>query len=128
MGIDIFAPRWTEVVAATAGTLTSISTGQRSGRSLWLAGRDGRSYFYAHLQAWAEGIYDGRRVAAGEVIGYVGNSGNASGSAPHLHFEIRDGGRVINPYVSLARAQPVNAPVLMAARRGGSHQGERSAP
>lgn len=109
MGVDIFAPRWTEVVAATAGTLTSIGNGARSGRSLWLVGRDGRSYFYAHLQDWAEGAFNGRRVAPGERIGYVGNTGNASGSPPHLHFEVRDGGRVVNPYHVLADASPVQA-------------------
>ena len=55
-GIDIFAPRWTEVVAVTEGTLTAIAQGGLAGRSLWLVGDDGRSYFYGHLQAWARGI------------------------------------------------------------------------
>ncbi len=114
MGIDIFAPRWTKVVAATAGTLTAIDFGERSGRSLWLVGHDGRAYFYAHLQEWANGIYDGMRVARGELIGYVGNSGNAAGSPTHLHFEVRDNGRVVNPYPVLARAETVGGPIRVA--------------
>lgn len=117
MGIDIFAPRGTEAVAASAGTLTAIDFGERSGRSLWLVGHDGRAYFYAHLEDWARGIYDGKRVSAGDVIGYVGNSGNAASSPTHLHFEVRDGGRVMNPYTVLARAEPAGGSVRMARNR-----------
>ena len=124
MGIDIFAPRWTEVVAASAGTLTSIGNGARSGRSLWLLGRDGRSYFYAHLQDWADGIYDGARVSAGEVIGFVGNSGNASSSPTHLHFEARENGRVLNPYPLLAQARTTQGPVYTASRESRSRRGK----
>lgn len=129
MGIDIFAPRWTEVLAATSGTLTAIDFGQRSGRSLWLVGRDGRSYFYAHLQAWAEGVSEGMSVAPGERIGYVGNSGNASGSPTHLHFEIRDRGRAVNPHPILARAEPVGASGQVASNRARAQRDreERSA-
>jgi murein DD-endopeptidase MepM/ murein hydrolase activator NlpD len=106
-GIDIFAPRWTEVVAVTEGTLADVAVGGRAGRSLWLVGSDGRSYFYGHLQAWAPGISDGVTVQPGEVVGYVGNSGNAAGLPTHLHFEVHDGDRAINPYPVLASAQPV---------------------
>ena len=106
-GIDIFAPRWTEVVAVTEGTLVDVVEGGLAGRSLWLVGRDGRSYFYGHLQDWARGISDGLEVEPGEVVGYVGNTGNAAGLPTHLHFEIHDGDRAINPYPVLAGAQPV---------------------
>ena len=106
-GIDIFAPRWTEVVAVTEGTLTDVAVGGLAGRSLWLVGEDGRSYFYGHLQDWARGVDDGLEVEAGEVVGYVGNTGNAAGLPTHLHFEIHDGGRAINPHPELAGAQPV---------------------
>lgn len=120
MGIDIFAPRWTEAVAATDGYVTAIGNGARSGRSLWLVGNDGRAFFYAHLQDWAERAYDGMRVRAGQVIGYVGNSGNASSSPPHLHFEVRDErGRAVNPYHVLARAEPVDRPIQVASNRRG---------
>ncbi len=123
MGIDIFAPRWTEALAATDGYLTSIGVGERSGRSLWLVGRDGRAFFYAHLQQWAEGVYEGMPVRAGELIGYVGNSGNAAGTPTHLHFEARDeSGRTVNPYVVLANAEPMNRPVQVATNRRGARR------
>lgn len=113
MGIDIFAPRWTEAVAATDGSLTAIGNGARSGRSLWLIGNDGRAFFYAHLEQWAKGAFDGMRVRAGQVIGYVGNSGNASGSPTHLHFEVRDpGGQAVNPYFVLAHAGSAVIPTV----------------
>ena len=108
-GIDIFAPRWTEVVAVTEGTVTEVVHGGRAGRSLWLVGWDGRSYFYGHLEAWARGVGDGMTVEAGEIVGYVGNSGNAAGLPTHLHFEVHDGGRALNPYPVLAGARPVEA-------------------
>jgi peptidoglycan LD-endopeptidase LytH len=106
-GIDIFAPRWTEVVAVADGTLASIAQGGLAGRSLWLAGDDGRSYFYGHLEAWARGIEEGMPVAPGEIVGYVGNSGNAAGLPTHLHFEVHDGDGAVNPYPVLARAEPI---------------------
>jgi murein DD-endopeptidase MepM/ murein hydrolase activator NlpD len=117
-GIDIFAPRWTAVMAATYGSLTAIGRLGRAGRSLWLIGENGRSYFYGHLEAWAEGIYDGMHVAPGEVIGCVGNSGNAAGLPTHLHFEVHESGRAINPYPVLASAEPTDGPIRVASRRG----------
>lgn len=118
MGIDIFAPRWTEVLAVAAGTLTAIDFGERSGRSLWLIGHGGHSYFYAHLQDWAKGLYEGKRVTPGQLIGYVGNTGNASAAPTHLHFEIRDNGRAVNPYPVLARAEGIKEPIRVARGRG----------
>jgi len=116
-GVDIFAPRWTEVLATTYGTLTSIGNGGRAGLSLWLVGRDGRSYFYGHLQAWARRIYEGLRVEPGELIGYVGNSGNASGSPTYLHFEVHERGRAVNPRPVLASAEPTYGTGRTARRR-----------
>lgn len=119
-GIDIFAPRWTEVVASVDGTL-AITTGARSGKALWLMGRDGRDYFYAHLEDWAGGIYDGMRVGAGQLVGYVGNSGNAISTPPHLHFEVHQNGSALNPYHVLADARTTSsAHALVADGRSGS--------
>jgi murein DD-endopeptidase MepM/ murein hydrolase activator NlpD len=122
-GIDIFAPRWSEVVAVTSGTLSSIGHLGRAGRSLWLMGRDGRSYFYGHLEAWASGIRDGMDVGAGELVGYVGNSGNASRTPTHLHFEIHENGRAINPHPVLASAEPTYGTGRVASRRPRSRRG-----
>lgn len=107
-GVDIFAPRWTEAVAVMDGTIADIGNGGLGGRSIWLRGNDGRSYYYAHLEQWADGIRRGARVRAGELIAFVGNSGNARSTATHLHFEVREGNRTVNPYYALADARPVN--------------------
>ena len=96
-GNDILAIRGTPIVAPVAGTVTfrSVSLG---GRSFFLEGVDGNEYFGTHLQGYAGGA---RTVSAGEVIGYVGDDGNARGT-PHLHFEIHPGRHgTTNPYPTL---------------------------
>ena len=75
------------------------------GITLYMFGDDGNEYYYAHLQGYANGVRVGMRVAAGDLIAYNGSSGNASASAPHLHFEVHPGGgRAVNPYPYAARA------------------------
>ncbi len=70
---------------------------------MWLYGDDGNAYYYAHLDGWASGVATGTRVSAGDVIGYVGNSGNASGGAMHTHFQLHpNGGSPVNPYPTLS--------------------------
>lgn len=100
-GIDIFAPRRTPVVAAIDGVVSPQTTNNLGGNVVWIwsIGR-GISLYYAHLDEHA--VSPGDRVAAGEVIGYVGTSGNARGTPPHLHFGVyaRPGGAVDPlPYV-----------------------------
>lgn len=95
-GADIMAAAGTPVVAVKDGVVTSGSS-SLGGITLWLETDDGTRYYYAHLQSIAVGS---GRVAAGQVIGYVGSTGNASASAPHLHFEIHRPGAV-NPYPEL---------------------------
>jgi murein DD-endopeptidase MepM/ murein hydrolase activator NlpD len=98
-GNDILAPRGTPVVASVAGVVTQRN-GAVSGLAYFLAGDDGNRYFGAHLDTFgASG-----RVAAGTVIGTVGNTGDAAGGPPHLHFEIHPGGSGnTNPYPTLRR-------------------------
>ena len=88
----MLAPRGTPVVAALAGFAEFKDT-SAGGKSIWLTTPDGDKFFYAHLDGW-EGV--SRDVAQGETVGYVGSTGNARG--PHLHFEVRPGGRAVNPY------------------------------
>src|SRR3546814_17276147 len=69
------------------------------GTKIWVKGESGTYYYYAHLSAFAEGMHDGKLVEPGEVIGFVGDTGNARGGPPHLHFQIHpDGGAPVHPY------------------------------
>jgi murein DD-endopeptidase MepM/ murein hydrolase activator NlpD len=92
-GVDMMSPRGTPLVAVESGR-ANFSTNRLGGNAVWLTGSSGTKYYYAHLSAW-EG--SSRSVSRGEVIGYVGATGNTS--ANHLHFEVHPGGgRAVNPY------------------------------
>jgi murein DD-endopeptidase MepM/ murein hydrolase activator NlpD len=105
--VDIMAPRGSAVHAVDGGTIAKLATSGAGGTTIYQHDPDDRfCYYYAHLQGYAAGLHEGQRVARGEVIGYVGTTGNASASAPHLHFAIyreEDGkescnGKPVNPY------------------------------
>jgi peptidoglycan LD-endopeptidase LytH len=94
-GTDMFAAIGTPLVAVVDGTITD-SSGGLGGIGLDLHGVDGVKYYYAHLSAIEVGA---GRVTQGQVIGYVGDTGNAAGGAPHLHFQLHPGeGEPVNPY------------------------------
>ena len=99
-GNDMMAATGTPVVAPVNGTVTR-KQGKLAGNQVMVKGDDGFTYFGMHLSRYgAQG-----RVAAGTVIGYVGNTGDADGGAPHLHFEIHPGnGDAINPYPTILAA------------------------
>lgn len=87
-GIDIAAAAGTPVRAAADGIIIANRTTRIGGIVLWVLGAGRRLYYYAHMQELAPGMHMGRRVGAGEVIGRVGNTGNAAATIPHLHFAI----------------------------------------
>lgn len=96
-GNDLFAPRGTEVLAPVSGTVEQI-VGSIGGIQFRLHGDDGNVYVGSHMDGFDHGGY----VTAGTVLGYVGDSGSAKGSRPHLHFEILPrGGEEANPYPTL---------------------------
>ena len=99
-GNDIFAAAGTPVVAVCKGTLNRVGTLSISGNRLWVKCDKGRdSFFYAHLSAFANDTRAGEHVTAGKVLGFVGSTGDAEQTPPHLHFEIHPGGGdPVDPY------------------------------
>ena len=111
-GLDIHAPRGTPVLAADSGAILKLFDSEAGGIAIYQSDSTGDYvFYYAHMQSRAPGLAEGDAVKAGQVIGYVGTSGNAAEDAPHLHFEIAIapedgawyGGRPLNPYDVLAR-------------------------
>jgi hypothetical protein len=131
-GIDMVAPKRSLALAAEAGKVEFWTTSRSAGCMLYLHGQSGTTYYYIHLNndltprndnrgkcvpgtAYARGLKDGAKVAAGQPVGYVGDSGDADGAHAHLHFELHPGGgRAVDPYQWLKRAQRL----LFAAPRG----------
>jgi murein DD-endopeptidase MepM/ murein hydrolase activator NlpD len=98
-GNDIFAKRGTPVVAGVDGHIRTVSGG-RAGLGYYLDGVDGVTYYGAHMNELA--VSNGQAVKRGEVLGTVGSTGNAAGTPPHLHFEVKPGGGTsIDPYALL---------------------------
>jgi murein DD-endopeptidase MepM/ murein hydrolase activator NlpD len=96
-GNDMFGPYGAPNVAVVSGQM-EVELGGLGGIAVWVHGDDGISYYYAHLSQ-VEGTP--RRVERGDVIGYLGATGNAAGGAPHTHFGIRSNGMMVNPYPTL---------------------------
>jgi hypothetical protein len=122
-GNDLMAPWKAPAVAVEGGTVRIYTRSARAGCMLYLYGGSGTTYLYIHLNndltadndneggckrgvAYAPGLRDGQRVRAGQLIGYVGDSGDADGIAHHLHFEVHpDDGAAVSPYPYLRRAE-----------------------
>ena len=122
-GNDMMATKKTPVVAAEGGKVKFWTTSASAGCMLYLYGDSGTTYLYIHLNndltmrndnkgkcvpgvAYAKGLKDGAKVTAGQMIGYVGDSGDANGIASHLHFEVHPGGgAAVSPYPYLQKAQ-----------------------
>ena len=110
--IDIPAPRGTPVIAAAPGIVEKLFYSQEGGKTIYVRNPDRtRIYYYAHLRAYAPGLSEGQVIGAGDQLGSVGSTGNASREVPHLHFEIMatardqhwyEHKRSLNPYPMLA--------------------------
>jgi murein DD-endopeptidase MepM/ murein hydrolase activator NlpD len=87
-GDDIFAPLGAPVLAVASGSVFSVGWNNIGGNRLWLKDGHGNEFYYAHLSAFAPRAVNGARVRAGDVLGFVGNTGDAVGTPYHLHFEI----------------------------------------
>jgi murein DD-endopeptidase MepM/ murein hydrolase activator NlpD len=99
IGNDVFADFGMPVVAVADGTLYRVGTRKVPGNRLWLRDRKGHRFFYAHLSDFAAAAYNGAEVHAGEVIGFVGNTGDAEPTPPHVHFEVHLANHTpVNPY------------------------------
>lgn len=90
-GTDIFAPEGTPVYAATPGYVQRIGSNPVGGNIVSVIGGAGTRYYYAHLSRFAENLREGQYVTPETVLGYVGNTGNAEATPPHLHFGIYAG-------------------------------------
>src|SRR5262249_54058047 len=97
-GQDIFAPRGTPILSATRGIILKIGENTLGGQTVSVIGSGGRIYYYAHLDSYARGIEVGDPVTTRTVLGYVGTTGNAQGTPPHLHFGVYTLTGAINPF------------------------------
>lgn len=105
-GLDIMAPKGAPVVTPTDAVVIRVGNGDSSGYNVYTANPGGETFAYMHLDAMSE-LEEGDEIKKGDLIGYVGNTGNASGGATHLHFEIRFDGEGTDPYPRLTRIFPL---------------------
>jgi len=109
-GTDIFARRGTPVLSATRGVVWKVGGDPLGGRVAIVLGEGRAFYYYAHLDRWAEGIRVGGEVLPGQVLGFVGNTGNAATTPPHLHFGVYrlglGGVQAVDPVPLLAVVRP----------------------
>ncbi|WP_227686727.1 M23 family metallopeptidase [Psychrobacter fozii] len=101
-GIDIFAARGTPIQSTTQGIVRKVGENNLGGRVVVIVGPGGAGHYYAHLEDYAD-IAPNDWVNAGDIIGYVGDSGNAKGTPPHVHYGIYINGSAVNPYPFLQK-------------------------
>jgi murein DD-endopeptidase MepM/ murein hydrolase activator NlpD len=96
-GQDIFAKRGTPVQSAVNGYVMRVGDNSLGGKVVWMVGAGGRRYYYAHLDSFGPHAITGKEVSTSSIIGYVGATGNASGTPPHLHFGVYGNGGALDP-------------------------------
>jgi peptidoglycan LD-endopeptidase LytH len=112
-GQDIFAPKGTPIFSATSGYVYKVGENNLGGQTVSVIGGGGRVYYYAHLDSYAPGLAEGDPVNTRTLLGYVGTTGNAQGTPPHLHFGVYTSTGAINPLPLLVDR---NAPILTTSR------------
>jgi len=118
-GQDIFAPRGTPILSATNGYVYKVGENNLGGQTVSVIGSGGRVYYYAHLDRYAPGVEVGNRVTPRTVLAYVGTTGNAQGTPPHLHFGIYTFTGAINPLPLLTDR---TAPTVTRSKPNGSNR------
>ncbi|WP_435949715.1 M23 family metallopeptidase [Psychrobacter sp. DM8] len=103
-GIDIFAERGTPIHATTQGVVSKVGENTLGGRVVVVVGPGGAGHYYAHMEDYAD-IEANDWVDSGDIIGYVGDSGNAKGTPPHVHYGIYIKGSAVNPYPLLIKPE-----------------------
>jgi hypothetical protein len=106
-GEDIFAPTGTPLLACADGTIHTVGFNRLGGYRLWLRDELGNEFYYAHLSAYSPLAIEGTSVEAGDVIGFVGDTGDAEGGAPHLHFEIHPAAMIGLGYDGVVAPYPI---------------------
>jgi murein DD-endopeptidase MepM/ murein hydrolase activator NlpD len=106
-GEDIFAPEGTPLLACADGTIHTVGFNRLGGYRLWLRDESGNEFYYAHLSAYTPLAVEGNTVEAGEVIGFVGDTGDAEGGSPHLHFEIHPAAMIGLGYDGVVAPYPI---------------------
>lgn len=96
-GQDIFAKRGTPIRPVVDGYVTRVANRGLGGKQVYVTGAGGRQYYYAHLDDFADVSY-GDKVTTDSILGYVGNTGNAISTPPHLHFGVYTNSGAINPF------------------------------
>ena len=138
-GIDIFAPQGTPVRATATGTIVGRQLTGKGGIALWQLDQSGKLvYYYAHLNGFASDLRKGMKVTQGQVIGFVGTTGNAEKTPPHLHFQIQHvvqgkpwwRGPAVNPYRALlaGRVEEAAPAATMVASASVKAEGAPAAP
>ncbi|MDQ6801492.1 MAG: M23 family metallopeptidase [Acidobacteriota bacterium] len=111
--LDIMAPRGTPVLAAVDGKVSKIFTSKAGGLTIYEADTaEAMMYYYAHLDRYANDLVEGKILRRGDVIGYVGTTGNATPTAPHLHFAIF----ILPPTKEWWKGEPINPYPILTAR------------
>ena len=121
-GTDIFGAQGSPLHAVQRGVILKKGTGVLGGNKLWLKSAvDGTEYYYAHLDAFVEGVENGTVVEAGQVIGFLGRTGNAITTPPHVHFEIHpeNGSVVANPFPTLDAVRKADGTAFIQAQQAG---------